>query len=384
MADDQLIQLIEKYLAGKATEDEKLQVEAWYEQQANENKHFYNNDAEQIRLAAERSLKAIREKLNEQETPIITMRPRRLSVIIAAAASILIFISVGAYFLLQHNQAPHQVAKNIVPKNDILPGGNKAYLILSNGQRVSLTGAANGTITRHAGITVTKTADGQIVYQADSAVAGAKGAAVAYNTVETPKGGQYQVVLSDGSHVWLNAASSLRYPAQFAANERRVELTGEAYFEVAKDKTRPFRVASNNQIVEVLGTHFNINSYADEPTTLTTLLEGSVKINSNTILKPGEQASLVKNGNVNVKAVDTDEAVAWKNGIFQFDNTGLEAVMRQLARWYDVEIQYDGKVPNRTFTGKIHKDINASDALSILKFTKVNFKIDGKKIIVTQ
>lgn len=384
MADDQLIQLIEKYLAGKATEDEKLQVEAWYEQQANENKHFYNNDAEQIRLAAERSLKAIREKLNEQETPIITMRPRRLSVIIAAAASILIFISVGAYFLLQHNKAPQQVAKNIVPKNDILPGGNKAYLILSNGQRVSLTGAANGTITRHAGITVTKTADGQIVYQADSAAAGAKGAAVAYNTVETPKGGQYQVVLSDGSHVWLNAASSLRYPAQFAANERRVELTGEAYFEVAKDKTRPFRVASNNQIVEVLGTHFNINSYADEPTTLTTLLEGSVKINSNTILKPGEQASLVKNGNVNVKAVDTDEAVAWKNGIFQFDNTGLEAVMRQLARWYDVEIQYDGKVPSRTFTGKIHKDINASDALSILKFTKVNFKIDGKKIIVTQ
>jgi ferric-dicitrate binding protein FerR (iron transport regulator) len=208
-----------------------------------------------------------------------------------------------------------------------------------------------------------------------------------YNTISTPKGGQYQVTLSDGSKVWLNAASSLRFPATFSGKERKVELTGEGYFEVAHNKKMPFHVTVNDLDVEVLGTHFNINAYADESAIKTTLLEGSVKVvkgNETKIIEPGEQASVTTSEDeINVKQqVDLEQVVAWKNGIFQFERADIESVMRQISRWYDIDVDYHGRVSEH-FGGTISRDVNISDVLKMLEMTGgVNFKIDGKKVIV--
>ncbi|MEP7257618.1 MAG: FecR domain-containing protein, partial [Flavitalea sp.] len=209
-----------------------------------------------------------------------------------------------------------------------------------------------------------------------------------YNMMATPAGRQYSLTLADGTRVWLNASSSISFPTVFGNKKREVSITGEVYFEVAPVKTAPFVVKHNGNIeVEVLGTHFNINSYDNEATPRTTLLEGKVKVkfqNSTSILKPGEQASLNKEGNISIASnVDLEEVMAWKNGMFQFDNTAIDAVMRQLARWYDVEIEYRGAILKH-FGGNISRDVNLSQVLKILELTgEVKFRIEGKKIIAT-
>ncbi|SDS33672.1 FecR family protein [Mucilaginibacter mallensis] len=306
---------------------------------------------------------------------------------IAAAASILLFISIGGYFLW-HKQAPgKQIVHNQPLHNDIAPGGNKAILILASGKQIVLTGAKNGTLAKQGAITISKTSNGQVVYT-DASTAAQNTAFISYNSIETPRGGQYHLTLADGTNVWLNAASSIKYPTAFTGNERRVEITGEAYFEVKHDAAKPFRVICNGQIVEDLGTHFNINAYSDESAVKTTLLEGSVAVTSvgkNKILKPGEQAQL-ENGDIHLANVDVDEMVAWKNGLFDFKDANIGIVMRQLARWYDVDVEYEGKIPDILFTGKLHRDINAAQILDMLSYFKVHFKIENegvkKKIIV--
>nr|WP_262909520.1 FecR family protein [Niabella pedocola] len=218
-------------------------------------------------------------------------------------------------------------------------------------------------------------------------------ASVFYNTVTTPRGGQYQLTLEDGSKVWLNAASSIRFPTTFQGKERKIEISGEAYFEIAKDAARPFKVAFETPAgmkseVTVLGTHFNIMSYNDEKAAKTTLLEGSVSISSNgntAILTPAQQASQTDRNGITVASnIDVNEAVAWKNGFFEFHATGLQEVMRQIGRWYDVEISYEGKIPERNFGGKISRQNNAAEVLKILELSQIKFRIEGKKIIVTQ
>jgi ferric-dicitrate binding protein FerR (iron transport regulator) len=227
--------------------------------------------------------------------------------------------------------------------------------------------------------------DGQIVYDDENMSKNA----LLYNAITTPKGRQYQLTLADGSKVWLNAASSIRYPTAFPGNERVVEITGEAYFEITPDRIKPFRVFVKGMEVQVLGTHFNINSYDDEATIKTTLLEGSVKVkmNNNTrLLLPGQQAQISSNaGDGDIKVVkDIDLAVvmAWKNGYFSFDKTDLGAVMRQISRWYIVDIIYTGKIPDRKFGGEISRNNNLSEVLKILEESKVKFRIEGAKIFV--
>jgi hypothetical protein len=321
-----------------------------------------------------------------QSSPKVKMRqlwPR-----IAAAASIILCLGTGAYFYFHQKVDQQQTAQNKPVKNDLLPGGNRAYLTLSNGKRITLTGAANGQIAQQSGVTITKTADGQLVYQAASAGTDEASAPIKYNTIETPKGGQYQVTLPDGTAVWLNAASSLKYPASFASlKDRKVELTGEAYFEVAKDKAHPFIVKTNNEDVEVLGTHFNINSYTDEPSTKTTLLEGSVQVSAKegdiAKIKPGEQAVLNQSGNIAVEKVNVNKAVAWKNGKFVFESENISSIMRKLSRWYDVEIVYKDDIPDRTFTGSISRYDNISKILENIMLTKaIHFKIEGRRITI--
>jgi len=254
-------------------------------------------------------------------------------------------------------------------------------LTLQDGSKIVLNDVKDGTLAQQGNTKVVKLATGQLVYDKT----GTASAKVLYNTMTTPRGGQYKLTLPDGTEVWLNAASSITYPTAFAGNERDVSITGEAYFEVAKDKSKPFHVTSGNQTIEVLGTHFNVMAYADEDAIKTTLLEGSVKITENNeaqILKPGEQATVDKNGGLKISVADIDDALAWKNGYFKFNRVNIKYIMRQLARWYDVDLVYEGSVPHDEFVGKIGRGENIEDVLHILELDHVHFKIEDKKIIV--
>jgi len=298
------------------------------------------------------------------------------------AASVLIFFSIAAYFIYKSNIKPAIHQKNTLANNIIVPGGNKAVLTLANGKKVILTNLGNGVINTHAGVKIIKKSDGHLVYTVENNV---QKAGDIYNTIETPRGGQYQIVLPDGSKVWLNAATTLRYPANFKGlKERHVELDGEAYFEVAHNAACPFIVTAGNQTVRVLGTHFNIMAYKDEKAVKTTLLQGSVKLTSGSVsglLKPGEQGSIF-NKALFVVPVKADEIIAWKNGLFVFNNTDLYTLMRQLARWYDVNIQYDAGVKSDVFFGKIERSASLTEVLKILELGGVHFRIEGRNLIV--
>jgi ferric-dicitrate binding protein FerR (iron transport regulator) len=270
-----------------------------------------------------------------------------------------------------------------------LPGGNKAILTLANGRQITLTGARNGTLAVQGAVAINKTADGRIIYNSSNEATSGHAAATTYNTMTTPRGGQYQVVLPDGSKVLLNAASSLTYPTTFNGNERKVELTGEAYFEVAHNASKPFKVSSNGQTVEVLGTHFNINAYKDEPAIKTTLLEGKVKVTANTLnkvhfLEPGQQ-SVFNAQTFAVNQVETEGVVAWTNGQFVFEDDNIQYIMRTVSRWYDVDVTYNGTAPDDIFGGSVSRFNNISEVLKTLQLTgKVHFEIEGRKIIVSK
>ncbi len=301
-----------------------------------------------------------------------------------AAASVLIALGVWIYASVPYFN--HQAKTNNLAK--ITPGTNKATLTLADGKVITLDNAATGNIARQSGILVSKTADGQLIYQLTSANTATAAEPEGFNTISTPRGGQYQVNLPDGTKIWMNAASSLTYPTKFTSGTRRVKLSGEAYFEVAKDKAHPFIVATNKQEVEVLGTHFNINAYEDEENTKTALIEGSVKVTGTglsadkVMLKPNQQSILTGN-KFTVVPVDPESAVDWKNGYFSFDNENLPALMRKISRWYDVEITYQGSYTGNDFTGIVSRKKQVSEVLGLLELTGlVHFKIEGRRIIV--
>ncbi|MGF7037814.1 FecR family protein [Mucilaginibacter lappiensis] len=298
-----------------------------------------------------------------------------------ATAAAAMLCAVGLlYFLFKGRKQP-QFSAQITYTSKIVPGGNKATLTLGNGNTIVLDSAHNGMLASQGGVHIYKSKNGQLVYDVSKYKAQATDE-LAYNTISTPRGGQYQVVLPDGSKVWLNAASSLKFPARFIGKQRTVMLEGEAYFEVAKDKTHPFKVSVNTMEVEVLGTHFNIMGYKDEDATATTLLEGSVKItkgNAAQTIVPGQQA-MVKQS-ITVKNVDVNEAVEWKNGNFNFAHEKLPGIMRKIARWYDVDIDYEAKTTTATFVGTIPRSQNITEVLKYLELTGlVHFKITERRI----
>jgi len=302
---------------------------------------------------------------------------------LAIAASVILCLSFGAYFHIQIRQAQQQIAQT--PSRDLLPGTDRAILTIANGKKIDISGAGEGRIAVQGGVAVSKTTNGSIVYQYAGQTNGTD--IPVYNTMTTPRGGQYPLTLSDGTKVWLDAASSITFPTVFIGNERLVEITGQVYFEVAHNSAKPFKVTANEQTVEVLGTHFNINAYTDEPGMKTTLLEGSVKITKNgqsAMLAPGQQAIVPfdKVGPIETKTADTNEAIAWHMGLFKFNNANIQTVMRQLARWYDVDISYEGDIPDRRFSGEIYRNVNASKIADILSYKQIHFRIDGKKITV--
>jgi transmembrane sensor len=299
-----------------------------------------------------------------------------------AAASILLISGFFVYNGLNSKTRKQTSYANTTKPVKIVPGSNKATLTLANGSNVVLDDTKKGLISTQSNITINKKADGQVVYQKGTTT---NTNVALINTMTTPRGGQYQLTLSDGTKVWLNAETSLKYPVVFNGNERVVELSGEAYFEVAHDQSKPFKVRSNGQEVQVLGTHFNVNAYRDEQTIQTTLLQGSVKLSSKgnqVMLKPGEQASLSNTG-FDVKEVDATDAIAWKNGYFLFRKESIQTVMKKVARWYDVEIEYRGSVNEKKLGGSVSRFEKITDLLSTIELTEsVHFKIEGRRVIV--
>lgn len=315
---------------------------------------------------------------------------RKLYVWIASAAAIFIIGSVSFYSFFYKDQVSSIDSRLVL--NDINAGGNKAVLTLSDGTKVLLDTAKNGIISGQPGLKITKAADGQLVYTY-TAVSKYNSATEKdlYNTISTPKGGQYQVVLPDGTKVWLNASSSLRFPTQFADSERSVSLWGEGYFEVVHDRKSPFFVKTTKQEVKVLGTHFNINSYADEKVVKTTLLEGSVQVSQlsengqSKLLKPGEQAAN-NDKDILVKSADIESIIAWKNGDFVLRNEDFKATMRKIARWYNIEVVYGSDAPeDLELGGWVSRTKNLSAVLKLMELTgKVHFKIEGRRVTVTK
>lgn len=324
--------------------------------------------------------------LNGASQSTAAIRPMRSYLKYAVAAVVLIVVSATLYFYINPGRTNQHISLTAQHQgNDVGPGGNKAVLILADGSEISLTDVENGQLASQSGITITKTKDGELVYE----IAKGKAAGAAeYNTISTPAGGQYQVNLPDGSKVWLNAMSSLKYPTVLNGTERKVTLSGEAYFEVAKNAAKPFIVSTNRagkaQHVKVLGTHFNVNSYLNEEVTKTTLLEGSVKVVSGALaktLKPGQQSIL--GSNLQVFDVDPTLATDWKNGNFYFNDENIESIMRKLSRWYDIDVVYSGNIPNINFGGEISRSKKLSEVLKVLETTRtIHFKIEGRRVTV--
>lgn len=401
--DNNLKSLLNKYQSGTISPTEKAELDEWYNKMATYNQLDLKDGELEGNLGEAWEVISANIGKSQKQNPLKIWR--RFAGVAAAVA----FMIFGFY--LYKNQAG---PRTVLYANDVPPGKLGATLTLANGKKIRLRDISNGIILKEAGIRLSKSANGELIYT----VTGEAPAARLTNTLSTAKGETYMVILPDQSKVWLNAASSLTYSSVLnSKGQRRVQLDGEAYFEVSKDKLHPFIVTSKGQQIEVLGTHFNVKAYADEAATKSTLLEGSVKVSSipdyrngpvpedtksplhddtngpgnrtagmtsEKILKPGEQ-SLLTGNQIAITAADPELAVAWKNNKFMFESEPIQDIMKVLQRWYNVEIIYEGEAPAYKFGGSISKFENFSSVLSILESTdKVHFKITGRRVFVTK
>lgn len=381
MEEDKLKALIKKYESGQCSKAEKEMVEVLY--------HDYIQDTK-IDLSAEQ----IREDLEAVYKKLPAPAPFKINSQWVRIAAILVLVGGLSLLYSRINQNPgHIIAsrKSLpIQKKEIIPHSVRSYLTLSDGSHVVLDNAPVGKLAMQDGYEIVKVKEGLIAYHN---IAGRTSDRQSYNTniLTTGTGIQYQVSLSDGTNVWINAASSLKYPTSFSGSERRVELKGEGYFEVFRNVSKPFVVHTERQNVEVLGTHFNINSYADEPAVRTTLLEGKVKVvelktSSSAILRPGEQSILAGNTKFKVAQVNAANTVAWKNGLFQFQDSDIQTIMRQLSRWYNVEFEIEGKVPDVKLWGEVHRNASFEKAMEVLVFFGIEYKVlnkgETRKVII--
>lgn len=396
MSDQRLDYLFFRHMAKKTSvsEQEELFIllsKPENEQQANEltNAAWENFKPQNPVFEPDQSAQILKKVLSAGQTEPSIQRRFFTRTRLSAAAALLLLVAGVYMFTKTAKQAPRQSAQSAktTTTHDIDPGHNGAVLTLSNGSQIVLDSSQNGNLTRQGGVQVVKQ-NGQLTYDA-----AAGNSEVVYNTMSTPKGRQYQLVLSDGTKVWLNAASSIKFPTAFTGRERVVEISGEAYLEVASNAGQPFvvHVVSSSPArdcqLQVLGTAFNVNAYDDEDGTRTTLLEGSLKVKggqTETLLTPGLQSRLLNNGNMTVlKDENLDAVLAWKNGFFTFDNTGIKTVMNQLTRWYGIEVEYkDGIIPQDNFWGDIPRNEKLSTVLNVLSKSGVKFAIEGQKVVV--
>src|SRR5690554_883607 len=378
----ELIQIFQKYLDGNATPEEQRFVEAWYEsfgKDAGITDSYTEEQLGQMEARMEYELKKRMEA--SRPRPLWKSLHRLVTPSRVAAAVFLILSLAGAWYIMSNQGSKETMTdESTLHAMDLPPGSDQGILTLTDGSQIVLGSVSTGMLARQGNTLIQKIEDGLVAYTGEDT-----SLEPGLNTLTVPSGGKYSLVLPDGSRVWLNAESSITFPTAFSGRKRSVKISGEVYFDVAKDPARPFIVqVGNNRQIRVLGTQFNVNAYSDEEEITTTLLEGSVEIlpggNAGLAvrLKPGEQAAFSETGQISVRhGVNTDEIVAWKNGMFHFEKADIQSVMRQISRWYNVEVVYEGPLPNRSFSGKIDRQSNASEALDILRFTGLNFRIDA-------
>ena len=388
MPKEEVQQLVEKYLHGTASKEEEERLLRWYWRESSLESEWELNSSQ-----SENELKSmIYAKIIEHDETD-SNQPSKSKINFSRLAAPLLFTLIvifSAYFYstrVQKESTDKIIAS--VEQNDILPGGSKAILTLADGRKIELDESKNGILVNQGGIKVHKNSDGIIEYtfskQESNTIAVKDKAEPVYNTIETPVGGKYQLNLADGTKVWLNSSSSLRFPIFFSEDNREVELKGEAYFEVSKDFKRKFSVRSGIQTVEVLGTQFNINAYSDEKSIKTTLFEGEIRVidlktNDSKLLKPGEQSNVDQS--IQIKRIDTQSEIAWKEGYFYFKKADIETVMRQLGRWYGVTARYEANLPEQHFSGAISNNLTLLEVLEILEKSNIHFSLDGKEVIV--
>lgn len=375
LSEEQAAKLLQKYNSGEASDQQVQVVEHWYaseslrqQQEPVELDYLLVNAQIWDRVAAQTARTA--------HEPVVRSRYGVIGRW-AAAAAVLVMIGAGIIFYVKKPAfSPTEVVSYM---NDVAPGTTSATLTLSSGRKIFLASAAQGELTGEAGVSILKTADGELIYQ----VKDGSGQPNKTNTLSTANGETYRVRLPDGTSAWLNAASSISYPASFASMKtRKVTTSGEVYFEVAKDRTHPFIVQSKGQSLEVLGTHFNVNGYGDEAMVRTTLVEGSVRLKGSSgsegLLRPGQQAAMGSSGEFRISEVDTELATAWKNNKFMFEGQQIRDIMRMVERWYNVRVIYEGPVPEDRYSGTVSRFGNVSQVLKILEESGgVHFRITG-------
>jgi transmembrane sensor len=377
----QIRYLIEKYNNHTATSNERMIVEEWY------------NRIDGVELAADQfnktdtksqifeNISARIEKKKNEKKPF---KLKLVYMLFFKAAVIVMVLLAGTYVYLKQTEHPALTASFKSKKSKIIPGGDNAVLLLADGSQVILNKASDGQIADQPGVKVVKTKSGELIYRFAKNIAPQS---VAINTVITPRGGQYHLILVDGTEVWLNAASSIKFPTAFNGNDRRVEVRGEVYFEVAKNKSKPFIVHTDQSDIKVLGTHFNVNAYDDEEVQRTTLLEGSVEIkrgNQKMLLIPRQQANIDgKSNTIKIKEIeDLDAIIAWKNGYFQFEKSDVQSVMRQVSRWYNTDVGYNGTIPTKQYTGKIPRSVNVAKLIEMLSYSGIHCEVAQNQITV--
>lgn len=385
----QIADYIIRNALGALTDSEKHELEQWTKASAANQQLFDQySQAEQL-LSAFNERNARNNRITKQLEQFVQEQkgishPARVHYIHrwkwVAAASVIFLLSIATYFVVDDKKDPSLPSGSITAEQ-IQPGKEGAVLTLADGSQVSLDSVKNGVIAMQHGVTA-RVINGALVYEGS-------GSQLQYNTMSTPKGRQYQLTLPDGTKVWLNAASSIKYPTVFTGDERNVSISGEVYFEVAKKSAQPFRVAVDRKLtIDVLGTSFNVNAYPDETTLYTTLIDGAVRVTgsqagNSQVLKPAQQAVLANGATLSVNNnVDTDKVLAWKNGVFNFEGASLADVMKQIERWYDIEVVYEKGIPDIKFWGKITKDVPLSGMLIALEKTKVHFKMENNRTLV--
>jgi transmembrane sensor len=370
-------ELLNKYVQGTCSEEEIAMLESWHLKELSDSKDIPSKET--ILLVNQRMRSNLSAYTGQPQQKTQRLWPR-----LAYVASALFLISIGTYIYIDRSISDQTSILN--HKNDvseIRPGTIKATLTLSDGKKILLDNTTQGLLAKEDKVSIRSAARGALIYSAlkktDSRIYS--------HILETPKGGQYQVDLSDGTKVWLNASSSLTYPSVFKGKERYVELTGEAYFEVAKDKSKPFKVKSGRQVIEVLGTHFNVFAYPDDKKIQTVLLEGSIKIskgNKTRLIRPGQLASTVDSSDViSTATADLEKSMAWKNNEFIFNGENLETIMKSVSRWYNIEIVYKGNYGKTKYWGVVSRNQNLSAVLKMLQLTgKVSFSVEGRRVTV--
>lgn len=380
------VSLLKKYLSGDCTVTEVKEVDQWFNSMDAVPEDLVGLSDDQRKLAEDKIFERILLNIEIKEQQKVTSIPKKsihISTILWAAASLVLVLS--AVLLWKYNAQLHlqnQHAK-LHQSVHIKPGGNRAVLTLGDGSSVVLTEAKIGALADQQNVSVAKTAEGELSYKMRTGSAASP--KISFNKIVTPLGGKYSVVLPDGTKAWLNAKSSLRFPIAFTGAERVVQMTGEVYFEVAKNPNQPFKVQSGAMEISVLGTHFNVMAYGDEAEQKTTLIEGSIHLSSgkfSQLLKPGQQALVDPSGIKMNNNCDLEAVMAWRNDLFIFKDMEIKEIARQLVRWYDVQVVFRGTPSKISYTGTISKDVELSELLNMLQFTGLKYELNGRTLII--